>query len=140
MPKFSVVRGVAPRTKITCRIVTLKLTNGTLVKFRAYPLTVLAQILGRRPHTLRIWEAKGVIPGPLTRLSKGEQRYYLEPEIRVYKQVFDECKLSSGVSFETLGFPKKLRSALRELQHSIQSGEVEGAEIGDMEAYVDCED
>ncbi len=91
------------------------------VKRKLYGLTALADALGRRPHTIRIWEYDKLIQKPLLKVPGDNNRYYLEAEIRAYVKAAEECGIQKGVDMKSTGFKNRVRDLIFEVKENLEA-------------------
>lgn len=105
-----------------------------LVKIGTEQLTVysigwLARAVDRNVHTVRQWEAKGILPRPLINLeltpsskdkSVGTTRWYLAAEIAGYASAFRKAKVRRGISIESSPFKRSAALIRADLKKAMQ--------------------
>lgn len=89
-----------------------KLKNGVVVTL--YPISTLAEELGRTSQTIRKWEVAGVLPRPIFK-DKNGRRMYSQEQIDTIVRVAEECNIRQGYSVSNTSFPSKVHQALEEL-------------------------
>ena len=89
-----------------------KLSNGVVVEL--YPISVLAEELGRTSQTIRKWEVAGILPNSIFK-DKNGRRMYSKEQIETIVRVAEECNIRQGYSVSNTSFPSKVYEALEEL-------------------------
>lgn len=86
----------------------MKLPNGDIETM--YPISRLAEEMGRGTPTIRKWEIGGIIPKAIFR-DKNGRRYYTEEQIQTILDVAQKCNVRQGYSICNTGFPKRVFEA-----------------------------
>jgi len=76
-----------------------------------YPVSFLAQQMGRSTDTIRLWERDGVIPSSYIRAQNG-WRYYTRAEIDILVRVAGEEGIRQGRSHKYTNFSKRVTEEL----------------------------
>lgn len=91
---------------------TFKLKNGE--KITLYPISRLAEELGRTSQTIRKWEIAGILPKAIFKDKNGRRMYSWE-QIETIVQIAEECNIRQGYSVSNTSFPSKVHDALNTL-------------------------
>ena len=79
-----------------------------------YPISTLAEALGRTSATVRKWEVAGIIPDCLFRGPMG-RRLYTEEQIRVIVECAEKSNVRTGYSIANTNFTPRVVEALKEV-------------------------
>lgn len=79
-----------------------------------YPISTLAEALGRSSATVRKWEVAGIIPDCLFRGPMG-RRLYTEEQIRIIVECAEQSNVRSGYSIANTNFTPRVVKRLEEL-------------------------
>lgn len=79
-----------------------------------YPISTLAEALGRTSATVRKWEVAGIIPDCLFRGPMG-RRLYTEEQIRVIVECAEKSNVRTGYSIANTNFTPRVVEALNEV-------------------------
>lgn len=79
-----------------------------------YPISTLAEALGRSSATIRKWEVAGIIPDCLFRGPMG-RRLYTEEQIRIIVECAEISNVRSGYSIANTNFTPRVVKRLNEL-------------------------
>lgn len=88
------------------------LPNGKKVKL--YPISILAECLGRTPSCIRKWELHGVLPKTMFTDNFGN-RLYSEEQIHIIINCAEDAKLGSSKPVSKTNFKKLVHARLSEL-------------------------
>lgn len=90
----------------------MTLKNGVTVEL--FPISELAEYLGRTTQTVRKWELSGVLPNSLFRDKRG-YRLYTREQIMLIGKVAEESKLMTGRQYSKIKFSKLVKEGLAKL-------------------------
>ena len=79
-----------------------------------YPISTLAEALGRTSATVRKWEVAGIIPDCLFRGPMG-RRLYTEEQIRVIVECAEKSNVRAGYSIANTNFTPRVVEKLEKL-------------------------
>lgn len=82
-----------------------------------YPISALAEALGRGITTIRMWERNGTIPPAAFR--RGGKRLYTEQEISVAKRLADKTGVWTGGNPDWVTFTNQLVKAWDEIRENL---------------------
>lgn len=105
----------------------LKLSKGKKFKINGvyielFPISELANALGRTTQTVRKWEANGVIPKAIFR-DKSKKRLYSREQIELIVKVAEEENIRQGEALERTNFSKRIFAKWKDVtQESLKKG------------------